>query len=167
MTPITQSHCAVTQWSRWHCTRKLRLKTLYWGHSDFLVSHLTFKSTPGIYCHPAVCLQVFKGMWSRSIFSFRPSLCLLVATCSASVLPSMCPLNYAVDQIEVGPATKLDLYTENDEFIGDHPGKLTDRHVLRHAEWQATCVIGRVLSGWQLLLFSSGIGFSKQCWDCS
>ncbi len=46
----------------------------------------------------------------------------------------MCPLNYAVDQIEVGPATKLDLYTENDEFIGDHPGKLTDRHVLRHAE---------------------------------
>ena len=46
----------------------------------------------------------------------------------------MCLRNYAVDQIEVGPVTKVDLHTENDEFIGDNRAKLTDRHVLRHAE---------------------------------
>lgn len=71
MTPITQSHCAATQWSRWsrwHCKRKFRLKTFDMGHSDFLVSQLTFKSTAGTYCHPAVCLQVFKGTRSRSTF---------------------------------------------------------------------------------------------------
>jgi len=71
MTPITQSDCAVTQWSRWsrwHCAKKFRLKTFDMGRSDFLVSQLTFKSTPGTYCHPAVCLQVFKGKRSRSTF---------------------------------------------------------------------------------------------------